>query len=122
VTVTTLGGTSGALTLSYADTFPPVLATDFLGFTGEPFTWSWGAGANEPSWLVVAVNPQTVFFQGQELLVNYIVISNAQLPGSGVGSLTANLPASAVGVTFLSQVFTFSPVVVSNITSTWIPY
>lgn len=122
VTVTTLGGTSGALTLSYAETNPPELVAEFLGFSGEPFVWSWGAGANEMSWLVVAVNPQTVFFQGQELLVNYIVISAGPLPGSGVASLTANLPASAVGLTFLSQVFTFNPVVVSNITSTWIPF
>jgi hypothetical protein len=122
VTVTTLGGTSAPLGLSYTETNPPVLKDEFLGFTGEPYTWSWGAGANKTSWLVVAVNPQTALFQGQEILVNYIQVASVPLPGSGVASLTFNLPPAAIGLQFVSQVFTFNPLQVSNITSTWIPY
>ncbi|HVQ26299.1 MAG TPA: M12 family metallo-peptidase [Planctomycetota bacterium] len=122
VTVTTLGGTSSALTLSYTGTNPPELVSDVLGFTGTPYTWSWGANPNKSFWLVVSVSSGTVMVQGQELLANYIIVTPGTLNGAGVGSLTANMPASAAGLQFLSQIFTFSPLVVSNITSTWVPY
>lgn len=122
VTVTTLGGTSSALTLAYTETSPPALAVEFLGFTGMPYAWSWGAGASDPAWLVVAVNPSTIIFQGQDMLTNYIIVWTGTLNGSGVGGLTLNIPAAAAGLQFLSQVFTFNPLVPSNIVNTWIPY
>jgi hypothetical protein len=122
VTVTTLGGTSSALTLTYTETSPPVLANEFLGFTGQTYTWGWGASANKTAWLVVGVNPTTVLVQGKEMLANYTVVWAGPLNGSGVGGLTVNIPASVAGLSFLSQVFTFNPLVISNITNTWIPY
>jgi hypothetical protein len=122
VTVTTLGGTSSALTLSYSATNPPVLVNETLGFTGMPYTWSWGASPSKGFWLVASVTSATVTVQGQELLANYIIVTPGTLNAAGVGSLTANMPASAMGLQFLSQLFTFNPLLVSNITATWIPY
>ena len=122
ITVTTLGGTSNELTLSYTATFPPVLAGEVVGFTGQPHTWTWGAIPGKPAVLVVAVNPQTVVFQGQEFIVHYIPIWAGLPPESGIASVTANLPAAAAGLQFLSQVWMLKPVIVSNITSTWVPF
>ena len=122
VTLTTLGGSTSAGTLSYTATNPPELVNEILGFSGEPYTWSWGGTPGKGFWLIVSVTGGSVTVQGQELLTNYIIVTPGTLNASGIASLTANMPAAAVGLQFLSQVFTFSPLVVSNITGTWVPY
>jgi len=122
VTVTTLGGTSGALNLDYTETSPPALSVEFLGYVGQPYTWSWGAGANKSAWLVVAVNGATITVQGQQLLANFILVWAGSLNASGVGGLTLNIPPAATGLQFVSQVFAFNPLQSSNIVATWIPY
>ncbi|HZL99522.1 MAG TPA: M12 family metallo-peptidase, partial [Planctomycetota bacterium] len=122
VTVTTLGGTTGALTLAYTETNPPQLAAEYLGFTGQPYSWSWGGSANKPAWMVVAINGATVTVQGQQVLANTTLVWSGVLNASGVGGLTVNLPPSVAGLQFLTQVLTFNPLLATNVAVTWIPY
>lgn len=122
VSVTTLGGTTGAPSLTYTETSPPELAAEFLGFAGEPYAWSWGASAGKPFWLVVSVSPTTVVFHGYTLLTSTTLVFSGNLNGAGVGGLTVTIPPAATGLTFLTQLITFSPVAASNIVTTWIPF
>jgi hypothetical protein len=122
VTVTTTGGTASAPNLTFTETSPPKLTVEFLAFTGEPYLWSYGAGANDAAWLVVAVDPTTVIYKGNEMLTNYLIVWAGTLNAAGVGSLTATVPAAAAGLSFLSQLFTFNPTVPSPIRGTWVIY
>ncbi len=123
VTVTGPGGTSAAKTFNYIETNPPKLAASAFAQTGLGFTWTWGGGSADNSYLIAATTNATFMFSGFPILANFTILSTQTLSAVGIGSLGMTIPAGLLGVTFYSEVATFDGVTnafvgASNITST----
>jgi hypothetical protein len=122
VTVTNPEGTSNPGYFIYVETDPPKLSAPATTGASQPFTWSWGGGANDFFYLIVSLEDTTLPFHGFDVLSNFLIIYTGNLDSVGLGSLTITVPGGLGGITVYSQVLTFEPSFVgaSNITSTLI--
>jgi hypothetical protein len=101
VTVTTPAGTTAAKTLTFVETNPPKMSASFVGFAGQPFTWSWGAGSGDIVYLLYAPGSATFPFNGFNILAGFSIVYTQVADAAGIGGLTVNLPAGT-GNTFIN--------------------
>ncbi len=119
-------GTSNALPITFTESFPPKLNNLFWGFSTYSYDWKFGGEANDLWSLSVAVGDASTFsLFGYDFLTSGILVTFGTLDGAGVGSLQAVLPASAVGLSFFSQIGVIDDATgvfhsASNITSTFV--
>jgi hypothetical protein len=103
VTVTTPGGTSNAVQLTFVETLPPVLAASPLAVGGVSFNWSFGAGANDVVYVIASTDPTTFVFGTDSFLLNYTIIGQVVVNAAGVGGFSTVVPTGLAGVVFHSQ-------------------
>lgn len=104
VTVTTPGGTSNAATLTYAETLPPKHVVPASTFGGQTHAWTFGGGAGDTAFLLIALSPATFPYNGSNILAGYLLLNVQVLPATGLGSFSATIPAGFQFLTFWSQV------------------
>ena len=119
VVVTTEGGTSNTKTITTVETSPPQLQAPVLAFSFFPYTWTFGGGANKFASLIVGLTNTTFVYQAQNILLFDFIVQQAPLDALGLGSASIAIPASALGITFYSQMVTVTGGIVaaSNITA-----
>ena len=124
VTVVKPAGTSNAMNLTYVATDPPALSATGLTLPGFTSSFSFGAQPNDLWFLFVAINdPTTVPFQGSNVLLNSIFITNGTLSAVGTDSAVVPVPANLSGATIYSQIAllddgTFAFVGATNVATT----
>lgn len=110
VTVTTSAGTSAAKVLTVLETAPPKISASPNTGAGQLFVWSYGGGASDNFWLLIATNASTFNYGGYPILTNGQIVLSGALSASGLGAAQATIPAGLAGLFFWSQVVTFNNV------------
>jgi hypothetical protein len=73
------------------------------------------------AFLLVATSPTTFSFQGQSILLNYLLLHTQVLDTLGLGGFSLQLPPAASGLFIWSQVVTSDGTIqAGNIVNTWI--
>lgn len=104
VTVTTASGTSNSVNLTVTETLPPKMTVPSTTFAGQTLTWSYGGGANDSAYLLIALSPTTFPYNGSNLLAGFSIFNVQALPASGLGSYSITVPSGFSFFTFWSQV------------------
>jgi len=104
VTVTTAVGTSNAATLNYAETLPPAISVASIIVSGQTLTWSFGGGASDTAYLLIALDPSTFVYNGSTILANLIVLNVQTLSATGLGSFGVVVPGGFSFLTVWSQI------------------
>ena len=127
VQVTSAGGTSNTLPLTYVETIPPQLAaTPVLTSSNPNFEYEWGGPSGDLWAIAITVNDSlTVPFLGFPVLVNGYPILSGVLANAGTGTLRVPNVPGAFGLVLRSQLVTIAPTTGSFfatgvLQSTWI--
>jgi ribosomal protein L35AE/L33A len=104
VTVTTPGGTSNAVQLTFVETLPPKLLAGTVAVGGTSFNWTFGAGANDLVYLIASTDPTTFVFGTGSFLLNYTILGQVVASPTGTGAFSIVVPHGLAGVVFYSQV------------------
>ncbi len=104
VTVTTAAGTSNAATLTYTETLPPKMTVPATTFSGQTLTWSYGGGASDSAYLLIALSPTTFPYGGYNLLSAFTIFNVQALPATGLGSFGVAVPAGFSLLSIWSQI------------------
>jgi hypothetical protein len=107
VTVSNVVGPSNPGYFNYVETDPPKLGALFIASGGQDFDWTYGAGANDTFYLLVATDNTTFNYKGYPILSYFIVLTQGSLNAAGTGITTIYLPSGFPGFTFYSEVITF---------------
>lgn len=103
--VTAPGGTD-SLQLQRVPTTPPGLAVPAATPSAAACTWTFGGLPGEHAWLLLALQPDTFEHAGHVLLLPLAALPAGPLDAAGLGTLQIDLPASAAGLSFRSQLAT----------------
>ncbi len=124
VVVSNPTGNSNPGSFTWVETSPPQLQATGVTFTGFALQWSFGAGAGDPGFLLLGLQPNTFLYQGQTVLAYDFILWSGALGATGLGSLDLVIPASAAGLVIWSQLATLdgATLLTSNIPSTWIAF
>jgi hypothetical protein len=125
VVVTNPSGPSLPGGFTFVECVPAKLSTSAVTLTGSPFTWNYGAGANDTAVIIAALDSTTFDFgTPYQILLNFNIIGYGTCDAAGIGSFGAQIPPGFSGVTFYSQVAGVDEITnlftVSNITATFI--
>lgn len=104
VTVTTPGGTSNAATLTYGETLPPKHLVPATTWGGQTLTWTFGGGAGDTAYLLIALSPGTFPYGGSSILSTFTIFNVQSLPATGLGSFSITVPSGFQFLSFWSQV------------------
>jgi len=105
VVVNTAIQSSLPATLTYVETSPPQLTVSVFAISGQPFVWTFGAGANDLAIVAVSPSSSTVPFLGFQVLASPIIVANKLLGPLGITSAQIPaVPSGLVGLTFHSQI------------------
>jgi thermitase len=108
VAVTGAAGLPGSAAFTWVETAPPQLDAAAAAPAGTPFLWSFGGGAGHAWLLLIAVDPAVFLYAGVPILQHHVSLASGVLDARGLGALAVTVPAGAAGITFRSQVVTFS--------------
>lgn len=103
VSVSNSGGTSATKTFSYVETSPPKMTTAGFVQGGLPWSFEWGAGANDKVVLIYSVQPAAFMYQGFPVLQFFGIAFVQPLGPTGIGGLNANLPPGTAIFTLYTQ-------------------
>jgi hypothetical protein len=108
VTVVNPTGSSAPKTLTFVEVDPPKLNASPLAFGGFNYVWTYAGGANDQGYLLISTSPATFPFHGFQVLLSSFTLVNQSLGPVGVKSTTLLIPAGLAGLSFHSQLVTFS--------------
>lgn len=103
--VTTPGG-SDSVVLHRVATSPPGLSVPASTPAGASCSWTLGGLPGEHAWLLLALQPDTFQHAGHVLLLPLAALPAGPLDAAGLGVLQVDLPLSAAGLSFRSQLAT----------------
>ncbi|MBM3984799.1 MAG: hypothetical protein FJ296_03780, partial [Planctomycetes bacterium] len=124
VVVSNPSGTSNPGSFTWLAVDPPALQASSVTFTGFTMNWTFFAGAGDPGFLLLGLQPDTFSYQGQTVLAFNLILWSGALDAIGKGSLDLVIPASALGLVFWSQLATLdgATLATSGIPSTWVAF
>jgi hypothetical protein len=120
VTVTTGLGTSNTGNFTYVETDPPKLAGEAIAFTGSPYTWEMGTGANHPVLLIANATGGGIPYGGGTLLFPFSQLFSGTTNAIGYKAVVVFMPTGFSGLTFYSQIIDINNLKISNILTTTI--
>jgi len=112
VTVTNPIGTSNAASFTWAGAQPPLMFVPQFWGTNLPYTWEYAGDQGDTAYLIISLFPNTFDFAGWDILAVPIILNVEVLGPSGANSLSTDLPASSIGLTFFNQLVTFDTAIV----------
>ncbi len=112
VSVTNPIGTSNTATFTWAGAQPPVLVVPQFWTTVQPYSWLYAGDQGDTAYLIISLSASSFQFAGWSILAAPIILNVEVLGPSGASSLSTDLPASAVGLTFHNQIVTFDTAIV----------
>lgn len=90
-------GPSNSVTLTIAETRPPVLVVPSVALSNFQMLFGFGAAANATYIVVVAPNAQTLRFRGFDILQNLVPLRVGTTNAAGLGSFSLRVPAGLQG-------------------------
>mgnify|MGYP003572799154 FL=1 len=99
-------GPSNSLDLDYVAADPPVISGFQAALLSVPYHYDYAGRPGDTAYLIVSPSPVVFNYLGFDILQDLIILHVDALGGIGTSGFDFPLPASAVGVTFYSQIAT----------------
>jgi hypothetical protein len=99
-----------ALSFTWTANAPPKLLPGAFAISGQPYSWSAGAGAGHYAALALSPSPTTFMLEGWPILVSPVIVGVKAFDALGFGTFTLTVPPGSAGKTVYAQIGTLDPV------------